>query len=304
MSSSNRRARWRRVRSRLVPPITVALLWLVSALGWRAAQRLGALLGRLAWPLARRDRRRTLEHLAIAYPDMAESARRRLGRACFAHFGTTLFECLYLMGVEWAAAQRHVRVEGWETIESLRAAGRQILILTGHCGNWELLAATISCRGLPLAVVARQGQDARLDCLLVGLRERFGTTTIARGTAGAARDLLRALRGGGALGMLIDQDTQVEGAWVPFFGRPAFTPLGAAQIGARRGVAVVPSFIERRDDGSHLATFHPPLELPDDAVLATALMTRTIEEQVRRRPEQWVWMHRRWRTQPPAATAE
>lgn len=303
MSSPGRRIRWRRVRSALVAPLLAVLLALVRALRWRGAQWLGALLGRLAWPLAGRDRRRTLEHLAIAYPDLSERDRRQLGRACFAHFGTTLFECLYLMRADWRDAQRHVRVEGWETIESLRAAGRQILILTGHCGNWELLAATISCSGLPLTVVARQGQDARLDRLLVGLRERFGTTTIARGTAGAARDLLRALRSGGALGMLIDQDTQVEGAWVPFFGRPAFTPLGAAQIGARRGVAVVPSFIERREDGSHLASFHPPLELPDDAVAATALMTATIEEQVRNRPEQWVWMHRRWRTQPPAATA-
>jgi len=91
---------------------------------------------------------------------------------------------------------------------------------------------------------------------------------------------------------------------VVHFGGLMADVAGIVDVAARRGVAVVPSFIERRDDGSHLATFHPPLELPDDAVAATALMTRTIEEQVRRRPEQWVWMHRRWRTQPPAATGE
>jgi Kdo2-lipid IVA lauroyltransferase/acyltransferase len=300
--SGGGRARWRRLRGRLTGPLVAVLTLLPRGLGWRGAQRLGAGMGRLAWWVARRDRRRTLEHLAIAFPELAERERTRLGRACFAHFGTTLLECLRLLGEGCEEVRRRVAVEGWEGVEALRASGRQILILTGHCGNWELLAATISCHGLPLSVVARRGQEERLDRLLVSLRQRFGTTTIARGEAGAARELLRTLRGGGALGMLIDQDTKVEGAWVPFFGRLAFTPLGAAQIGARRGVAVVPTFIERQGDGSHVATFHPPLELPENAVEATALMTRTIEEQVRRRPEQWVWMHRRWRRQPPAST--
>ncbi|HEV8241111.1 MAG TPA: hypothetical protein VGS57_17230, partial [Thermoanaerobaculia bacterium] len=124
MSSSSWRALWRRLRSRLVPPVTAALLFLVRLLGWRGAQRVGAWLGKLAWPLARRDRRRVLEHLAIAWPEMPERERQRLGRACFAHFGTMLFECLYLLRAEWSGVQRRVRIEGWEAIESLRAAGR------------------------------------------------------------------------------------------------------------------------------------------------------------------------------------
>jgi len=124
--------------------------------------------------------------------------------------------------------------------------------------------------------------------------------TINRAQPGAARRLLQTLRDGGALGMLIDQDTRVKGVWVPFFGRPAFTPVGAAEIALRRNVAVVPAFIERREDGRHLARFYPVLELADDLVEATAQMTATIEGQIRRRPEQWVWIHRRWRHQQPA----
>ncbi|HEV8630688.1 MAG TPA: lysophospholipid acyltransferase family protein, partial [Thermoanaerobaculia bacterium] len=276
-------------------PLLRLLRVLLEPLGWRGSQRLGALLGKLAWPLARRDRRRTLEHLAIAFPALAPAERRRIGRACFAHFGTTLLECLRLLGGDCAEVGRWVRMEGREEIEALRRAGRSILILTGHCGNWELLAAAIPCAGLPLTTVAREAREPQLDAVLAQLRARYGTHTIARGSAAAARELLRALRGDGALGMLIDQDTRVEGAWVPFFGKPAFTPLGAAQIALRQGVAVVPTFIERLADGSHLARYHPPLELPDDPVEATAVMTRCIEEQIRRRPEQWVWMHRRWR---------
>jgi KDO2-lipid IV(A) lauroyltransferase len=134
--------------------------------------------------------------------------------------------------------------------------------------------------------------------MLAGLRERFGTPTIARGTEGAARQLLITLRRGGALGMLIDQDTKVDGVWVPFFGRPAFTPVGAAKIALRQKTAVIPTFIERLPQGRHLATFHPPLDLPGDPQEATALMTEKIEEQVRKHPEQWVWIHRRWRRQP------
>lgn len=98
--------------------------------------------------------------------------------------------------------------------------------------------------------------------------------------------------------MLIDQDTKVDGVWVPFFGRPAFTPVGAAKIALRQKTEVIPTFVERRPDGSHLVRIHPPLDLPEDPREATAVMTRAIEEQVRRQPEQWVWMHRRWRRQP------
>jgi KDO2-lipid IV(A) lauroyltransferase len=191
----------------------------------------------------------------------------------------------------------YVEVEGWERVEALRAAGRGVLIVTGHCGNWELLAAVINCRGLGMRVVARALDEPELQQLLAGLRRRFGSETIERGRPGAARELLRGLREG-ALGMLIDQDTRVEGVWVPFFGRPAYTPVGAAKVALRPEVAAVPAFIERREDGSHRARFLEPLELTQDVTEATAAMTRVIEEQVRRRPEQWVWMHRRWRRQP------
>jgi len=241
-----------------------------------------------------------LDHLAIGFPDLPEADRHRLGRDCFRHHGTTLAECLYLLRRDCATVRSVVDVEGWEGVERVRAMDRPVLILTGHCGNWELLAALINCLGLGMSVVARELEEPDLQKLLAGLRERFGTPTIVRGSEGAARQLLLALRRGGALGMLIDQDTKVDGVWVPFFGRPAFTPVGAAKIALRQKAVVIPTFIERLDDGRHRARFHPPLDLPDDPQEATALMTAAIEAQIRRHPEQWVWMHRRWRRQPPA----
>lgn len=292
------------LKARLEPALLNAGLRLLTAtlgrLSWTAAQRTGRRIGALAWSLSRRDRRRTLDHLALAWPDLTEEERRRLGRACFVHHGTTLGECLHLFHRDCGFVGSVVEVRGWEEVEEARRQDRPILILTGHCGNWELLAAAINCRDLGMAVVARPLEEPAQQRMLAGLRQRFGTPTIARGSEGAARQLLAALRRG-ALGMLIDQDTKVDGVWVPFFGRPAFTPVGAAKIALRQKAAVIPTFIERREDGSHLATFHPPLALPDDPTEATALMTARIEEQVRQRPEQWVWMHRRWRRQPPAS---
>jgi KDO2-lipid IV(A) lauroyltransferase len=273
---------------------------LSGALGWRRSQRLGAAIGRLGWWVDRRDRRRALEHLEIAFPEMPAAARREIARSCFEHLGKTMMEMLQLLHLDCEGLARVLTVEGWETVADLQRQGRPLLFLTAHCGTWETLGAAAGCRGLPITGIARQQDDARVDAVSIDLRARFGARTILRGSPEARRELLRVLRGGSALAMLIDQDTKkVDGAWVPFFGRLAWTPTGAAEIALRQGFAVLPAFDERRPDGSHLLRILPPLELPGDPVAATAAMTRAIEEQVRRRPEQWVWVHRRWRRRPP-----
>lgn len=292
------RQEWRNVRSRLMELGVSGVAAILGRASLSTAQRFGVALGAVGWRLSRRDRARTLEHLARAFPELEEDQRRDLARACFRHLGVTGGECLHLMRQDCAAVRRYVDVSGWENVEAVRADRRPVLILTGHCGNWELLAAAINCHGLGMSVIARRATDPRLSPAILGLRQRFGTETINRAEPGASRKLLTVLREGGAIGMLIDQDTKVKGAWVPFFGRPAFTPLGAAEIALKRGAGVIPSFIARQIDGRHQAVFHPELELPDDHAKATALMTATIEAQIRLHPEQWVWMHRRWRRQP------
>ncbi len=293
------RETWRGLRAnllRLALPIVVGILGRMS---FGAVQRLGALLGNLGWHLSRRDRNRTLEHIGIAYPELSPNGRRQLGRKCFRHLGMTATECFHLMRQDCSAIAEYVEIVGWDHVDAARSAGKSIMIITGHCGNWEMLAAGISCRGLEMTVIARQANEPKLSEPIVALRRRFGTETISRAQKGASRRLLQTLRDGHALGMLIDQDTVVKGVWVPFFGRPAFTPVGAAEIALRRNIALIPAFIKRRADGSHLTTLHPSLDLGNDAVEATARMTAAIEAQIRRVPEQWVWMHRRWRRQQP-----
>jgi len=296
------------IRSALLADLRDLLVARLERVDWRDAQRFGRAVGGAAWRLAGRDRERTLAHVGQALPQLAANERERLGRASFVHFGTMLGECLWLASRDAAELGRHVALEGWEEVARARAARRPVLILTGHCGNWELLAAALNARGLGMAVVARELDDPGLQGALLDLRGRFGTRTIVRGTPGAARELLRTLRSGGALGMLIDQDTRVEGVWVDFLGRPAWTPSGAADIALRFGAAVLPTFIERLADGSHRARIAPALELAGDPQAATQQMSDAIAAQIRRVPEQWVWMHRRWRRQPesvaPPAAAQ
>ncbi|MCP4657253.1 MAG: lipid A biosynthesis acyltransferase [bacterium] len=290
----------RRLRSLLFEFLSGVLKQLFGRLRWGHAQRLGSWLGSVAWRATRRNRRKSLDHLTVAFPELTTAERRALGRACFRHLGTCIGELLHVYHRDPSEACRHVRVEGWEEIERIRARGRPIVVMTAHCGNWELLSTVNESHGLGVAAIARQLDDPSLDGLAVELRRHLGSVTIARGSRGSSRELLRALRRRGALVLLIDQDIlSADGVWVPFFGRLARTPLAAANLALRLGAAVVPSFVERLGDGSHLVTFHPPMELPADPLAATAVMTARIEEQIRRCPEQWVWMHRRWRHRPP-----
>ncbi len=290
----------RRLRSLLFQSLNGVAKQLLGRLRWEHAQRLGRGLGSLAWYATRRNRRKALAHLAVAFPELSSARRQALGRACFRHLGTSIGELLHVYHREASEACRHVRVEGWEEIERIRARGQPIVVMTAHCGNWELLSTVNESHGLGLAAIARQLDDPSLHGLAVGLRRHLGSVTIARGSRSSSRELLRTLRRRGALVLLIDQDIpSADGVWVPFFGRLAHTPLAPANLALRLGAAVVPSFVERLDDGSHLVTFHPPMELDADPLAATAAMTARIEEQIRRRPEQWVWMHRRWRHRPP-----
>jgi KDO2-lipid IV(A) lauroyltransferase len=264
-------------------------------LSW--VQAIGRGLARVVWRSNRRYKR-SCKHLRMAYPDLPDHEVNEIARRCGVHICVTLCELLHMLGRDLDTLLGYVDVEGWEHVEAARKQARPMIVLTGHYGNWELLSSTINGRGVGVFGFARKMQDPWIEQLMLDMRRRFGSRTIMRGTPGAARLLVETLRQNGAIGVLHDQDTRGEGTWVPFFGRPAFTPIGPARLALRYDAIVVPAFIERRADGRHLARFHEALKLPDEPIAATALMTRAIEEQIRRCPEQWVWFHRRWRRQP------
>jgi KDO2-lipid IV(A) lauroyltransferase len=268
---------------------------------------LGAQLGVLIMGLDARDRRRSRDHFRIAFPALDEDAARSLLRRNARHLGALLAEVAWLRVATAEEVAAQCSISGLEHLERPLAAGTGAVLITGHCGNWEILNARLGVAGIPLTIAVRGLDDPRIDAIVTSLRSRFGTEVVPRGQD-AGRRLLAALAANRVNGLLIDQDIKdIPGVFVPFFGRPAWTPSGAASLALRAGCPVVPAFDHRRGDGRHEVEILPPLPqpppgAPEEQVAAlTAAATSAIERQVRAYPEQWVWMHRRWRRQPPPA---
>jgi KDO2-lipid IV(A) lauroyltransferase len=260
----------------------------------------GGVLGRMAFFLLPRYRKYTERHLAQVFTDRDTAWVRRTARQVFVHLGKSLMEIL-LMKPE--RIPKIVEFHGADRLEEALSLGRGAVLVTGHIGNWELLGATIAMRFQLSTVAAPLKADAVND-LLLGLRSRAGFRIILRGRPGASKELIRVFKKNRILGILIDQDTDVEGAFVDFFGRPAWTPTAAVQMAIRFDAPVLYGYIRRGQDGRHTVFIEGPIALVrtgDDAkdiVNNTALLTKKIEDSVRQQPDQWVWMHRRWRRQP------
>jgi Kdo2-lipid IVA lauroyltransferase/acyltransferase len=271
-----------------------------SAVGRRLplplARTAGGLLGRLAWLVLTRERRRALRHLAIAFPSLDDRKRAAIGRRAFAHLGVSLFEILWLPNLDREQLESRTTFEGLEHLRTAASSGRGAVLFTGHTGNWEWMAAAIGILGFEMNVIARAIYDPRLNEFIVDSRARHGVVTIGRGSVNSAKEMLQTLRSGAILGVLIDQNIRAENADVDFFGLPAPTPIGPARLAIRAGSLAIAGFIERRSDRQHIR-FEPPVETSrdDDPVELTRRMTAAIEAQIRRVPEQWVWMHQRWR---------
>lgn len=291
------------------------LLWLVElavvrtlaallrALSFRARLRFGHALGRFGFRIDHRHANVALDNLAAAYPDADAAWRRRTAVESFEHLGRLLVEILSQRDVEGVA--RRMDVEGWEHVEAAAAAGKGYFVVTAHFGNWEWANIEHGRRGRPLAVVARPLDNPYLERWFAGLRTATGSQVIYK--RNAIREMVRALRTGLGVALVIDQDFPEKGGeFVPFFGKLAATTPALGTLALRLGVPVIPVFVYPRDDGSYRLVHEPPLVLPtsgDDAADAraiTAEATRHIEEAVRRQPGAWFWMHRRWRTRPPA----
>lgn len=280
---------------------------LIRLLPHRFSLWLAAVLGRGAYYVLWPERRKALAHLAIAFGgEKSETERRRIARGSFVHLGRTFVE---FVNFERMADRldTYVELEDRSGIDRCLEGGKGLIWVTGHIGNWEVLASYFSRHeGYKINVISRRAYDPRMQEMLVHLRSGSGVNTIERGDPRATRKIIRTFRRNEVFAVLIDQDTKVQGVFVDFFGRPAFTPMAAATLAYRMEAPVLVGFIERLADGRHRITYSGPVVLPrtgdadEDVRLATAEFTRRIEAQIRRVPEQWVWMHRRWRTRPPS----
>jgi Kdo2-lipid IVA lauroyltransferase/acyltransferase len=282
---------------------------LVRPLPRRWTLALGRALGRLLADLDPRHVAIAAENLRQAFPHWDEPRRLRTARAVYAHFGQTLLDIL------WMARQPRERLlsliveEGRENADRVRADGRGVVYVTGHFGNWEFYGVAFGWLGEPVGVVARPLDNPTLEARLTAFRTRSGNTVISKRRA--LQDILRLLRQGAGVAILVDQNVQEQdGIFVEFFGRPAATTTVAAALAVKTGCALLPVHCEARPDGRYTFVYGPPLEWTatgnrqDDIARLTQALTTVIEGWVRERPEQWLWMHRRWKTQPrPGAEA-
>ncbi len=245
-------------------------------------------------------------NLTAAFPDLSPAARDRLARASWQHFGMTVVELARFLGRPLQATLDELTIDGLGHLQAIMAEHGRALVLTAHLGNWEYLAASHRLMGYPLAIVVRPLDSPALDQLAQAMRRKTGAALIDK--RGALRPVLHALRRGGLVGILLDQNaTRREGVFVPFFGRPASTSRSLALLALRTRTPIVPIFIRREGAARHRVVVEPALPAPPSndleraTVELTARCTERVESAIRQVPEQWLWSHDRWRTRPPGA---
>ena len=270
-----------------------------------AVRMFGRAVGLLAYVVDGRRRRTALKNLEHAFPGRTVDARRALVRAMFAHFGALLFELVKFGSYSREQMLAATEVEGEERLRQVQAQGRGVLIFTGHFGYWELLAMAHAVRMPPMTVLARPLDNPSLHAALERIRTSTGNAVIYR--QGAVRRILRSLGQGGIVGVLIDQHLHsADAVDVDFFGRPAATTSALAALALRTGAPVIPVFALPLPGGRYRFIYEHPVDPPDaDAPEAvrefTQRCTDVLEMYVRRHPELWMWMHRRWRERETAA---
>ena len=290
----------RAFRARLLYRGLAAVTAIGRRIPLRAGQFLGRQLGRLAWHVARRERNRALRNIAIAFPDWTDAERRKTIRAMFRHFGMSLFELTWLPNMNAKLREETTIIDGTPRILELLDSGRGVIMFTAHIGNWEWLSYVMGTYGRPVSVLHRERDQPEMNQYIIDLRAAAGVRTIGRGTTTSAKQMIQTIREGGMLAFVIDQNIRTESVKVPFFGRPALTPIGPVKFAIRTEAWISISYIHRLPDGRHHAQFLEPFQVhrDDDPLELAARITRLYEEEIRRHPEQWVWVHDRWRERP------
>ncbi len=285
--------------------------WLIvkvlGALPRTMSRAFGAVIAQLFGLLNSRLRRVGMRNLEIAFPEKSPAERQKILRGVFTSLGRELAEFCKFPSYT-AQDISHVAVyDGFENYDAARARGKGVLFMTAHLGAWELGSFFHSLMGNRLHVIIRELDNPYLNRLVERYRTLHGNTTFSKDEF--ARGLVAAMRAGETVGVLMDTNmTPPQGVFVDFFGVPACTASGIARVALRTGAAVVPAFtIWDESLGKYRIRFDPALKLVStgnddaDAISNTAMFTKIIEEYACRYPDQWLWIHRRWKTRPEGA---
>ena len=280
----------------------------VSGLPERMADRLGAGIGRVVQsPLGIRQEV-VEDNLRHAFPEADEAWIQRTVRAAYAHLGRESAAILRLSRLEPEAIVERTQTRGWDQLTGALDEGRGVLLVTGHFGNWEIAAAAVAARGLPIAAIVRRQGNLLVDARLDALRRRLGVETVSQRDAPSR--VPRILRRNGVVGIVGDQDARRSGVWVPFFGRPASTHRGPALFALKLGAPVfactarrLPGPEVRYEVSGERVPVERTGDLEADVQRVTADIAARLEAAIRAAPEQYFWFHRRWKSGPPPELA-
>lgn len=287
----------------LVRAVFRGLLHSLGVLSWRGAGALGSALGWLGWRVSARFRRVADKNFQLAYGNsLTKGERSRLTQRVFQSFGRSLFEFLKAPSMSPEQIRAIVQADSYARVEAVLARGKGMILIAAHFGNWELLARRAALEGYEFAVIARQSHDPEFNKITDGIRANGGYVVLPRG--GSPRAILQRLRQNGIVAILPDQKS--EDVFVPFFGHLAGTVAGPAVLSLKTGAGIIPMFCPRQPDGSYRVEILPEIDTTPtgdteaDVHRIMADITQVIEEMVRRYPDQWLWLHDRWRVTPPA----
>ena len=294
----------RRRRHALVYHLTRGMLRPLKRASVSRGLALADRAGDLTYRGVPRIRRLALDHLAIALGDTrTPAAREDIARAAYRNVARSAVEVVKFDAI-LPHLDEYVSTEGFEHLQEIAARGCGGIIVAGHIGNQELLAGYVARKGIPLAVVAKQMEDPRINRLITDFRSSHGMRVILRSSPRASAEILRVIKQRGILALQIDQDIRVPSVSVPFFGRLVRTPVGPAVLAVRRELPVVLAFARRRPEGGHHFTFLPPILPPKtgdrhrDITELTRRFSELLEARIRATPAEWNWWHRRWRRPP------
>ncbi len=297
---------WQRSKNAILYVVIRIVIGIVSALPFALARVSCRGLGVIAGLLPLADRQRAIKQLGEAFPDLTAAECRRLARRMFLHLAESAAELSHVERFITGPQALRLSDEQRALVRGALAEGKGVVAVSGHIGNWELLAHVLAHEGVPVSSIAKPLYDPRLTRWVHRVRTAFGMRLIWRGDATVSKDMTGVFKQGGMLALLLDQDTKVQGDFVPFFGKLAHTPSAAAAFALRFGAPVIVGWSHRvgRQHVLHFERVSPPPPSGDqqaDVTALTAVLSARLEAAVRQHPEQWVWLHRRWRQRPPEA---
>jgi len=295
----------RKVRYNLVYVLIKSMIWTSNALPRQLWLKISGGLGSIAYHFANETRKLTKKHLALAFPEKSESEIGKLAKQTFKMLGKNAGDILRASRIDSLKDLEKILVtHGYENFEKANKKGKGVIFLTCHLGAFDLQVTNMAIRGLNPNIIGTPLKDKKLNDLLWEYRNAHGAIAIERGKE--TFRMIKVLKSGGSVALLIDQDTKVKTVFVDFFGMPAATPVGATVLALKTGAAIVPTYVHLGDDGMqhmHILPEIPMIKTDDeekDIVTNTQTLTKFIEDVIRKHPAQWVWMHERWKTRPEA----